>query len=99
MASSDLLHADANAINTCGQNFLTCGNTIQDTLNRIRGDVNNLQSSFQGSAASAFYAKMEALGQQMQLLCDEINEMGNDLKTTAEKVIILQREAENLLRD
>lgn len=99
MSSSDLLQADAGALDSCGQDFLNCGGTVQDTLNRIRNNVNNLTGSFQGSAAAAFYAKMDTLAQQMQLLCDEVCEMGNDLKNTATKVRQLQAEAEALLRD
>lgn len=38
-----------------------------------------LTSSFQGSAAQAFYTKMETLFTEMQRLCEEINEMGNDV--------------------
>ena len=99
MANQDLLQADAGSLEACGNDFNSCGSNVQDLLNRIRNDVNNLTGSFQGSAAQAFYSKMDTLLQQMQLVCDEVNEMGNDLKTTASKVRQLQAEAESILRD
>ena len=97
--SSDLLQADAGALDAAGQDFLGCGDEIQDAINRMRNQVNNLTSSFQGSAAQAFYTKMETLFQQLQTVGTEVTEMGNDLKTTASKVRQLQAEAEALLRD
>jgi WXG100 family type VII secretion target len=97
--SSDLLQANAADLEAAGQEFLTNGASTQETLTRMRNRVNALTGSFQGSAAQAFYSKMETLFTQMQTLTDEINEMGNDLNTTAAKVRQLQAEAEALLRD
>lgn len=99
MASSDLLQADAGALEMAGRDYLGCGDTLQDTINRMRNQVNNLTGSFQGSAAAAFYNKMDTLLQQLTVLSQEVTEMGNDLNTTASKVRQLQAEAENLLRD
>jgi WXG100 family type VII secretion target len=99
VASRDLLHADAGALEMAGRDYLSCGDTIQESINRMRTQVNNLSSSFQGSAASAFYAKMDTLLQQLTLACSEVTEMGNDLNTTASRVRQLQAEAEAILRD
>lgn len=99
MASSDLLQADAGALDSCGQDYISCGDELSTLLNRMRNDVNNLNSSFQGSAAAAFNSKMETLFQQLQTICQEVSEMGNDLKTTAMKVRELQEAARTLLQD
>lgn len=97
--SSDLLQADAGALETAGREFITCGNDAQSVLTRMRNQTNNLTGSFQGSAAQAFYTKMDTLFTQLQTLTEEITEMGNDLNATASKIRQLQAEAENLLRD
>jgi len=99
MAGQDLLQADAGVLETCGTNYISCGDDLSAILQRMRNDVNNLTASFQGSAAQAFYTKMDTLFQQMNTLCQEVSEMGNDLKTTASKVRQLQAEAEAILRD
>lgn len=96
---SDLLRVDAGVLETAGNDFVTCGSTVQDTMTRMRNQVTNLRSTFEGSAAQAFYAKMDILFQEMQKLTDEVNEMGADLKTTAGRVREVQAQAEQLLRD
>lgn len=97
--SQDLLQANASELESAGQEYLACGANIQETMTRMRNRVNNLTSSFQGAAAQAFYAKMETLFTEMQRLGAEVDEMGNDLNTTASRVRQLQAEAEALLRD
>ena len=99
MSSQDLLNANASDLEAAGQDFLSCGTNVQETLTRMRNRVNTLTSSFQGSAAQSFYTKMETLFTEMQRLCEEINEMGNDVNTTASRVRQLTAEAESLLRD
>lgn len=97
--SGELLRADAGALEAAGQEMVTCGTTTQDTMTRMKNQVESLRGTFEGRAAEAFYMKMESLFQEMQRLIDEINEMGGDLKTTGDRVRQLQAEAENLLRD
>ncbi len=94
MANQDLFHANASDLDSAGADFLNCASSIQDTLTRMRNDVNNLNASFQGAAASAFYAQMDTLLHQMQTVSDQVNEMGNDLKTTAQRVRDLQAAAQ-----
>lgn len=97
--ANELLSADASLLESAGQEMLTCGNTVQDTLTMMQNQVENLRGTFQGRAADAFYAKMEAMFQETRRLIEEMNEMGGDLKVTANRVRQLQAEAESLLRD
>lgn len=99
MSNADLLHANAADLETAGREFLACGDTTQDTMNRMRNQVNMLTASFAGSAAAAFYNKMDMMFTEIQRVCEEMTEMGNDLNATASRVRQLQAEAENLLRD
>lgn len=96
---NELLMADASMLESAGQDMLTCGSTTQDTLTRMQNQVEGLRGTFQGRAAEAFYAKMEMIFQETRRLIEEMNEMGGDLKVTANRVRTLQAEAENILRD
>lgn len=97
--ANELLMADASLLEAAGQDMLTCGSTTQDTLTRMQNQVEGLRGTFQGRAAESFYGKMEIVFQEMRRLIEEMNEMGGDLKVTANRVRQLQTEAENLLRD
>lgn len=97
--ANELLMADASMLESAGQDMLTCGSATQDTLTRMQNQVEGLRSTFQGRAAEAFYAKMETIFQETRRLIEEMNEMGGDLKITANKVRQLQAESENILSD
>lgn len=99
MSNADLLKVNASELEGAGQEFLSCGNQYEQLLATMRNRTESLRGTFQGSAAEAFYAKMQTLFQQMAIICEEVNEMGGDLNTTASRVRQLQAEAEQLLRD
>ena|SRR5437868_7953320 len=96
MAGSELLEADAGALDSAGIEFLACGNNVQDVMTRLRNQSSNLTATFQGSAAQVFYGKVDTICQQIQTLVDEINKMGNDLKITAAEVRDLQAKAASM---
>lgn len=91
--AADLFDADAGALDSASTEFSTCANNTQDVMTRLRNQSSNLQSSFQGSAAQAFYAKVDELCQQLQTLYDHINTTSTDLKGLAAQVRQLQADA------
>ncbi|HEX3049453.1 MAG TPA: WXG100 family type VII secretion target [Aggregatilineaceae bacterium] len=99
MANEDLLNVDAAQVEQAGHDFNTAGQEAEAAMSRMRNQVNNLQGSFQGAAAQSFYTKMDQMFEQMKLLIEEINEMGGDLITTANKVRQVQAEVRSLLQD
>ena len=97
--SDELLNVDAAAVEAAGRDFLVSRDETEAAVNRMRNQVNNLTGTFQGSAAQAFYAKMDQLFQQLNPLIQEVGEMGQDLLNTAMKVREVQAQIRTLLQD
>jgi len=99
MSNEDILNMDSDAVEVAGRDFNAVAEEVEAAMNRMRHQVNNLSTSFQGVAAQAFYMKMDQMFQQMQLLVEEINQMGNDLVIMAAKVRQVQTEVRSLFQD
>ncbi len=99
MANEDLLNVDASVVEAAGRDFMTAYEEAQTAMKRMRAQIGNLQSTFAGAAATAFYTKMDQLLQPMPTLVEEIGEMGRDLMTTADRIRQVQAEVKALLGD
>lgn len=99
MSNADILNVNAGELEAAGQEFNSCGSQFEQIMTSMRNRSEALRGSWQGSAAESFYAKMDALFQEMRTLCDEVTEMGNDLNMSAADIRQAQATIQGRVQD
>jgi WXG100 family type VII secretion target len=75
---------------TAGRIEQTAG-IVEGQSNDMRGSVRTLMASYTGRSAGAFEARTEECVQQLQLLIEELHELGRGLRHEAEEMETVDR--------
>jgi surface antigen len=82
---NDTIRITFSAADQTGQAVINHAQTLYESLDRLQSTTNNLlNTSLQGGFLDELDARCSAIYNQLHFVCDETNETGNDLLTTAE---------------